>query len=223
MKTQRYQLAALVVLLCFQGFAKGQARPKYTYVEIDDIFARAASQKSSQVTAVESQRFGRDIESKVGMQKDAERKTADLLLDFEKSANPETRVKSADDTALKGERKLVRADILLNEYALELIRANAMRDPQKGPDAAFLTSYVKNQLREMSVQQDLLVYVDKEIGSASDRAGKTLNLLVALDMALSAEKQTTIVVAIRNGNATAVAALNLPPPLCIIFRTCRPS
>lgn len=222
MKNQRYQLAALIVLLAFPSFAKGQSKPKYTYLEIDDIFAQAAAQKSANVSVVESQRFGREIEGKVGTQKDAEKKTVDLLLDFEKNADAETAIKSADDSGFKGERKLVRADILLSAYALELIRAKPEQDSRGRSDAETLTGYVKNQLRENSVQQDLIEYVDKEIGSAPDRAAKTLNLLTTLQIELSSDKQTTLVVAIKSGNTSAIAALNLPPPICIIFRTCQP-
>jgi hypothetical protein len=233
----------VVMLLTLQSVAEAQPRAKgtrtsaspstdqakkstaqnseFVYLEVDDIFAEAATvETNNQINDAASQEFGRSVAGELGASRKLEPKAAKLLLELQANSNAKAVVEKWSVNNPRPERKLMRADIFIAAYTLALVKLNAQSTEQGSQDERAILSYARKQLLEGEVQQSLLEYARKELGTASDPAAKTIELSVTLQAELSVEKQNKLSVAIKAGDRTAMLALSLPPPLCIIFRCC---
>jgi hypothetical protein len=219
MNHQRCLLGILITICVTTVLVRAQTRAKPTYVEIDDLFARAAAQKSpTQLSSQDLQEFGWAMESQIGTRGNIEARTASQLLVFENKASGTATSATNTRNDPMFERRLARVDILLSSFTLKMFAAYP--DTIGESDSVFISKHIRRQLFDPTVQQELLEYAEKEIGESPDRALSTLQVLIKLKVLLTADKENKIIIAVKRNDTAALASLNLPPPACIIFRCC---
>ncbi|HKQ51759.1 MAG TPA: hypothetical protein VJT74_05275, partial [Pyrinomonadaceae bacterium] len=101
----------LAMLLSFQLEAKAQSsdeaqksgsqEAKFVYLELDDVFAEAASRETNnRISTAESQQFGRNVESQLATSRRLEPEAAKLLLELQANPNAEAVIENASTADL---------------------------------------------------------------------------------------------------------------------------